>query len=348
MEDRYVAYVGSYTHGSAAGITILDVDVQNGIMTKKSEVNVNNSSYLIVSHSGRFLYSVVDEGVAAFSIDKDGELTYLATTSIKGMRGCHLSLTKADDYIFVSGYHDGKLTVLRINEDGTVGEITEEIYHKGIGSIAERNFRPHINCSVLTPDEDLLCVCDIGLDQVKVYEFDRTRGKLKFHDLIRCALESAPREITFSRDGHFAYIVCELKNYIEVYEYIPNAKTRFEFVQNIYTVRKGHKENTAAAAIQFDCDGDHLFCSNAGDDSVSIYSVNQKTGELTFMQSLPISGRYPKDINLFPDDKHLVCVNNESGTLTFFTIDCKKGLLVMNGKPLKIDTPNCIAIHKLI
>ena len=76
--------------------------------------------------------------------------------------------------------------------------------------------------------------------------FNKASGKLKLADIIRCQLESAPREITFSPDGQYAYIVCELKNYIDVYEYNPNSKTRFEFVQNIFTVRKNHKENTAS------------------------------------------------------------------------------------------------------
>lgn len=347
MSENYVAYVGAYTHGSSKGITVLDVDTAAGHMSVREEVEVNNSSYLVVSHNGRFLYSIVDEGIATFSINPDGGLVFLATTSIKGMRGCHLSLTKADDYIFVSGYHDGKLTVLRINKDGIVGEITDEIFHKGIGSIAERNFRPHINCSILTPDEEMLCVCDLGMDQVKLYEFDKHTGKLKLSDMIRCQLESAPREITFSPDGRYAYIVCELKNFIDVYQYNPENKTRFEFVQNIFTVRKGHKENTAAAAIQVSANGDYIFCSNAGDDSVTIYKSDSATGKLSLLSSLPISGEYPKDINLFPDEKHLVSVNNESGTLTFFTIDYSKGLLVMNGNPVKIDTPNCITLHRL-
>ena len=132
-----------------------------------------------------------------------------------------------------------------------------------------------------------------------------------------------------------------------MYKYTPENKTRFEFIQNIFTVRKGHKENTAAAAIQVSKNGDYVFCSNAGDNSVTIYSVDKETGLLSLKNSLPISGDYPKDINLFPDEKHLVSVNNESGTLTFFTIHYEKGLLVMNGKPVKIDTPNCITLHKL-
>lgn len=348
MSENYIAYVGSYTHGKSKGITILDVDVAEGRMTYRSEVEVNNSSYLIISHSGKYLYSIVDEGIAAFKILADGNLEYISTTGIQGMRGCHLSLTKNDDYIFVSGYHDGKLTVLAINEDGSVGKITSEVFHKGMGSIAERNFRPHVNCSVLTPDENLLCVCDLGMDQVKIYEFDKATGKLDLIEIVRCQLESAPRDMTFSPDGRFAYVLCELKNFIEVFSYNPDARNnRFELVQNIFTVRKGHKENTAAAALQMSKNGDYVFCSNAGDDSVTIYNVNKETGVLSLKSSLPISGRYPKDITLFPDEKHLVSVNHESGSLTFFTIDYGKCLLVMNGKPIKIDTPNCMALHKL-
>ena len=346
-DSKYVAYVGSYTHGKSKGITILDVDNAAGRMTIRGEVEVNNSSYLLASHSGKYLYSIVDEGVASFEILSDGDLKLLGITSIKGMRGCHLSLTADDKYIFVSGYHDGKLTVLSIEENGMVGRITDEVYHRGMGSIAERNFRPHINCSMLTPDENLLCVCDLGMDQVKVYNFNKANGTLKLYDIIRCQLESAPRDIMFSPDGKYAFVLCELKNFINVYKYNPEAKERFEHIQNIFTVRKGHKENTAAAALALTKDGKHLFCSNAGDDSVTIYAIDPETGMLSLKSSLPISGNYPKDIQLFPDEKHLVCTNNESGTLTFFTIEYERGLLIMNGNPIKIDTPNCMYIQKL-
>lgn len=345
-EDKYVAYVGSYTHDKAKGISLYDVDVKAGKMVFRNEYEVNNSSYVLVSHSGNFLYSIVDEGIATFKIESDGSLTFLANSTIKGMRGCHLTLTNDDSYIFVSGYHDGKLTVLAVGDDGIVGNITCEIFHKGMGSIAERNFRPHINCSMLTPDEKFLCVCDLGLDQVKVYNFNKENGTLKLFDIIRCQLESAPRDITFSPNGKYAYVLCELKNYINVYKYNPNSKTPFEFIQNIFTVRKGYKENTAAAALQISSKGTHLFCSNAGDESLTIYTINED-GTLELRSSLPISGNYPKDIALFPDEKHIAITNHESGTITFFTIDYNKCLIVMNGKPLKVDTPNCMTINKI-
>ena len=42
---------------------------------------------------------------------------------------------------------------------------------------------------------------------------------------------------------------------------------------------------------------------------------------LTRKFTLPISGEYPKDLVLLPDDKHLVLANHASNTLTTFTVD---------------------------
>ena len=67
-EDRYVAYVGTYTHGSSVGIHIYDLDVAEGSMTERTVVPISNPSHLTVSANGRFLYSIADEGVAAFRV----------------------------------------------------------------------------------------------------------------------------------------------------------------------------------------------------------------------------------------------------------------------------------------
>ena len=84
MKKNYVAYIGSYTfHGSSKGISIMDVDVENGRFIKRKEIRVNNSSYLTVSHDQHYLYSIVDEGVAFFKILPDGNLKHLNTATIK-------------------------------------------------------------------------------------------------------------------------------------------------------------------------------------------------------------------------------------------------------------------------
>ena len=227
-KSKYVAYVSTYTMGDNHGIKIYDVDMANGRLKEKAEVEITNSSYVTISHSGKFLYSITDFGVEAFKILEDGNLELINKASINGMRGCYLSTDYEDKFLFCAGYHDGKITVLRLDpETGKVGEITEEIFHKGLGSIAERSFRPHISCVKMTRDNKYLCAADLGIDYVNVYKLDHEKGTLKQVDIIRCDLESAPRHLKFSDDGRYLYVVSELKNCIDVYHYHEEDGTPF-------------------------------------------------------------------------------------------------------------------------
>ena len=84
-------------------------------------MEVNNSSYVIASSDGKTLYSIADEGVVSFRILQNGAWARLNSAPIRGMRGCHLCSDLEDKFIFVSGYHDGKTTILSLNKDGSVG-----------------------------------------------------------------------------------------------------------------------------------------------------------------------------------------------------------------------------------
>lgn len=347
-KDKYVAYVSTYTRGDNHGIKIYDVDVKNGRLTKKDQVEITNSSYVTISKNRKYLYSITDFGVEGYEILPDGGLKVINMASINGMRGCYLSTDYEDKFLFVAGYHDGKLTALRLNEDGSIGEITEEIFNQGLGSIAERNFRPHVNCVKMTRDNKYLCAADMGMDHINVYRLDHQKGTLKLMDVIRCEQDSAPRHLKFSKDGRFLYVVCEIKNYIEVYEYTEkNDNPYFEKVQTISTLNDYHAGGSAASALNLTLDYKYLLSSNAGDNSVIVYNIDETTGMLSKILCLPISGNYPKDASLFPDNKHLVSLNHESNTMTFFTVDLEKGILVMNGKEMKVERPNCIIFHKL-
>lgn len=350
-KEKYVAYVSTYTSGnkSSYGIRIYDVDVENGRFTEKDQVEITNSSYVTVSHNKKYLYSITDFGVESYKIMPDGGLELLNHASINGMRGCYLSTDYDDKFLFVAGYHDAKLTALKVNTDGSIGEITDEIFHKGLGSVAERNFRPHINCVKMTRDNRFLCAADLGMDHVLVYELNHNNGKLRQIDIIRSEQESAPRHLKFSKDGKYLYIVHELKNYVDVYYYSidEHGSPVFDKIQTISTLNDYHAGGSAASALNFSEDFNFLCSSNAGDNSVIVYSIDKSTGLLTKIFCLPVSGDYPKDATLFPDNKHLVSLNHESNSMTFFSVDTEKGTLVMNGRELKVDRPNCVIFHKL-
>ena len=317
-------------------------------MAERTVVPINNSSHMVKAHNKQFLYSISDEGVESFRILPDGDLEFLNRAGIQGMRGCYVSLDAQDKFLVVGGYHDGKVTVLRINPDGSIGAITDGIFHKGLGSVAERNFRPHISCVKMTPDQKYLCAVDNGIDHVNVYRLDHRTGKLNLVDIVRCELESGPRQITFSRDGKFAYVLCELKNYINVYTYDGRGKTpKFEKIQQVDTRMDVKETACAAASVKISRAGNHLYCSSAGDNSVSIFPIDPKSGMLERMCSLPISGSYPKDLDVFPDDRTLVVLNHESNEIRTFRINYEKKLFVEKGRPIKVETPNSIMISRL-
>ena len=350
MADKkaYVAYAGTYTNGSSKGIHIYDVDVEEGLLHLRKVVPVHNSSYITRSRTMKYLYSIADEGVMAYAIQPDGDLKPINKIDINGMRGCHMSVDLEGKYLFVAGYHDGKVTVIHTHQDGRLGSLMDDVFHKGIGAVNERSFRPHVCCVRVTPDNRFLCAVDNGIDQIVLYKINHMYNKLQKVDILRMGREAGPRSIHFSRRGRFAYVLCEILNVVRVYSYnVVDGYPEFELIQEISTLSDERDPHDAASSLRISYDGEYLFCSTAGDDSVACYQIEHESGMLTRLFSLPISGMYPKDIALFPDQKHLAVVNNASGTITTFKIDYEKKVLVMKGKPQKLDTPNCMVFQEI-
>ncbi len=347
-KKKYVAYVGSYTHGSSKGIQVFDVNVEEGLLTERSEVPVSNASYIACSKNRKYIYSIEDEGVAVFSRDINGDLTRINSVDIDGMRGCFLATDVDGRYLYVAGYHDGKVTVVHTHQDGRLGSLMDGVFHTGLGSVAERNFRPHVNCVRPTPDNKYLCAVDNGIDQIKVYRINKRTNKLELADIVRCPRESGPRIIRFSEDGRFAYVIFELSNEIRVYSYDGSGKSpEFERLQIVSTLTDKDSPDAmhnAASALALAPDGEHLFCTTAGENTVSMYEINKNTGLLDKKFTLPVSGDYPKDLVIFPDSRHIAIANNASNTVTTFTVDYEHNIILQNGKPHHVDTPSCINI----
>ena len=350
MENsKYVAYVSNYTKKTKNGISIFDVDMENGTFIFKNSIEISNSSYLTMSHNNQFLYSITDMGVKSYEIEEDGNLTEINFASINGMRGCYLSTDYTDRFLFVAGYHDGKITVLRVGEDGAVGEITDEIYVQGMGEVYDRSYIPHVSCVKMSRDNKFLFASDTGMDHVNVYSLDFETGKLKTMDIIRSDVDSGPRHMIFSMDNKYVYILNENQNTIDVFTYyvLESGYPEFEKIQTIPTVEAYHASRSISSALKFSLDKSYIVSSSAGDNCVIVFKIDKEKGTLTKLLDLPISGTYPKDASLFPDNKHLVSLNHESNTLTFFTVDLYNGLLAMCAKEIKIDNPNCVIFHEV-
>ena len=141
----------------------------------------------------------------------------------------------------------------------------------------------------------------------------------------------------------------ELQKVICVYSY--ETGDRAPVVEKIQTISTTSTKNpgnlTAACAMRLSPDEKYVYCTNAGENTVSIYSRDEKSGLLTMICCLPVSGEYPKDVAIFPDQKHIASINHDSGSISFFEVDYEKGLIVMCGRSVMVNEPNCCAIAKI-
>ena len=94
-------------------------------------------------------------------------------------------------------------------------------------------------------------------------------------------------------------------------------------------------------------DGKHLYVANAGVNSAVIYDIDQKTGLLTLNCNSRISGEFPKSIRVLPDNRHFIVLNHENNEICTFKVNYEHNYFLMDSKPIQVDKPNCVALHKL-
>ncbi|MCR5581110.1 MAG: lactonase family protein [Pseudobutyrivibrio sp.] len=348
-DSKYVAYVGTYTHETSVGIYVYDVNPDTGVMVQQSVSPINNPSDIINSKDNKYLYSIADEGVASFKILDNGDLEKMNQEWVGGMRGCNLCVDSQNRYLFVAGYHDGRVTMMSLNEDGSIGGIADGIFHQGIGkSVAERPLYPHCTCVVLTPDEQYLCAVENGLHQIKIYEIDYEMGKLRLADIVRCTMGSAPLKMKFSQDGKYAYVITEMSNEILVYDYhIIDGHPDFENIQTASLLVGEDEEISTGTNIKFGEDDKFVYASVDGLNAVCMYKRDPKTGKIEYFSHSFISGDYPKSFAILPKDKFFVSLNHDTNEIRSFTIDKEAGHSLMQNAPIKIAKPNSIVVVKI-
>src|SRR6476469_7639895 len=124
-----LVYIGTYTERSpnaSKGIYATRFDPATGRLgTPTLVAELENPSFVAVSHDRRFLYAVSEVAtdvagkktgfVAAYSIGADGKLTLLNRVSSNGADPCHISVSRSGRTVAVANYTGGSTASFKVN-----------------------------------------------------------------------------------------------------------------------------------------------------------------------------------------------------------------------------------------
>lgn len=254
-------------------------------------------------------------GLVCATLDVTGKPTLQSEiTATQGTVGCHLAVT--DRGVFVANYVSG--SVFR-----TPNRL---VTHSGKGFRPDRQEKAHTHCTVLTPDGQYICVADLGLDKIFVYDLE-----LQPVSTVSVPDGSGPRHIAFTEDGRFMYCVCELSSEVCRFSYQDGHLTLLDRASALPSDYSG---NNLAAAIRIR--NNLLYTSNRGHNSISVFAIGDHAPRL--LETVSCGGKGPRDFDITGD--LLVCTNENSGTVTFFRLE--QGL--PRPLPYKLEIPNALCV----
>lgn len=342
LGNKFIGYAGTYTRESSKGIYRFILDTEKAQLSGvEVAAEVGSPTYLAISNDRKHLYSVAQKdelgGIAAYEINSEsGELQHINEQLAAGAPPCHLEVTGSD--LVTGNYHAGIVDLFQVNEQGGVEGESFAVQHEGNGP-HERQESPHVHYTAHTPDGKFIVVADLGTDELVTYKIE-DKKLVKVHTLDVKA-GSGPRHITFHPNGKIAYLLTELASEVLVLDY-DATQGSFTEKQSIRAIPEDFTETNDAGAIHMSSDGKFLYTSNRGHNSIAVFSVNEETYELAFVEHTPTGGEWPRDFMIDPSEAYLVVANQHTGNLVLFSRDQETGKLAQLDSEVAVPEAVCV------
>ena len=350
-DKPWLVYVGTYTGPKSKGVYVMRMDPTSGALSEPEIVaEVPNPSFLAIHPTEKFLYAVSEVNgnnpgiVSAFAIAKEtGKLTLLNQQTAGGAGTCFVGLNPAGTMAFIANYGGGSIEALPIEANGHLAKPSAFIQDVGKGVDPKRQEGPHAHSFNVDPAGRFAFAADLGLDKLFIYRLDGGKGTLTPSDpsCMNIAPGSGPRHFTFHPNGKFAYLINEMALTVTAFTYDADKGALGE-MQTINTLPADAQGDNSGAEVQVHPSGKFLYASNRGDNSISIFSIDEKTGKLTAAGREKTLGKTPRNFRIDPSGKFLLAANQDSDSVVEFGIDLQTGALKPTGVSVKIGSPVCV------
>lgn len=332
-------YIGSYTRLGGPGVGICQLE-GNQLALCASDY-LPNATYVILNREENRLFAVCSESatgaaggsLASYTLE-DGNLTRLSQCDGIGIGPCHLCLSPDERFLYGANYHSGTISVFALNDRGAIEKRIAHIVHTGHSVNPQRQEGPHVHHVSFLPGTNLLCVVDLGLDQVILYDQNPVTGLLTKRSATDITPGMGPRHVVHGQNG-FTYLTCEMGNHVAVLRF---NGAGFDVMQYLPTLPADFREESTTAAIRMTADGKKVMVSNRGHDSIAVFSVKED-GLLEPAGIYATGDRNPRDFNLLGDGRVLIAHQEGDLVLSRWT---RQGLEVL--QRLDVTASVCVTL----
>jgi len=334
---KYVTYVGTYTDAKKEGIHIFETDADTGTFRPIGLVSgIESPIYLSLSKTRPLLYAAqgmpeygapAQNGAVAVYAIKGDTLIPINHKPIGVTVPCYIALDPDEKALVFAEYTNAVAGVFELNADGSLADSSPvTVKHTGHGPDKKRQEKAHAHCSVVSPDGKYLCVVDLGIDRVKVYDFVNRRGGLKEVEKLTIASAggAGPRHLIFHPNRKLAFLLHELNNTVSSFFYTGDA---FVHIQTLETLPSDFHDFSKAAAVKISADGKRVLTSNRGHDSIATFALDTHTGKMELLAISKLAGQSPRDFEFLPGEKFVMAGHENSNGLMTYAFDSETGKL---------------------
>jgi 6-phosphogluconolactonase len=351
--DLIDVWLGTSSRKPSQGIYHCTLNTSSGKLSDPTLVaQISGPGFLAMHPSLSVLYAVggVDgkPSVAAYAIDgtmKNASLTFMNAIEIGDGGAAHVSVDATGKTVLTAQYGGGSTGVFSLNDDGSLKARTQLIKHEGASNaVTGRQTKSHAHWTGFSPDNQFAFVPDLGLDKVLIYKVDAAASEIQSHGAGTIAPGGGPRHMKFHNNGKWIYVLHELDLSVTVFDYDAAAGT-MTAKQTIETVPKAalaKEKFKSCSEIRVHPSGRFVYAANRGHDTITVFSVDPSSGELTFVEREFVRGATPRNFNIDPSGKWLLAAGQDSHTLASFEVNSANGELAYNRS--NVHAPSCICV----
>lgn len=352
-------YVGTYTQSATGperseGIYLLSLDTDSGKLSHVSAVAAGtNPSFLALAPGGQFLYAVNESGnfrgtdgggMSALAVDPVTKaLTMINAEATLGSASCYASVSPDGGWVLSANYGGGSVSALPILADGSLGKLSHKVQHHGKGPNAERQENSHAHSVIFDPTGKFALAADLGLDRIFIYRFDTQTGRYTANqpDGVDVHPGAGPRHMAFHPDGTTMFLANELDWSVCVFRWNA-AQGQLTLLQTLSSLEETFQGENSSADIHLTPDGNFLYVSNRGRNSLTCFSVDSGEHRLKRLEISPSYGNWPRNFAIDPTGSYLLAANQYSNDIAVCRIDHETGKLEQVGAGIQVPSPVCL------